>query len=102
MTRRTNCATVRFALCLFFTMSVASASAGDPYPLEYFAVREVVSNVELSPDGNRVAMLKILSREGNPMLHIYDTSDMSRDPFVVNSDPMELIGYGWLSKSGRS
>ncbi len=97
MTKRTKRATVGFALCWLFTMSFSSANAGDPYPLEYFALREVVSNVELSPDGNRVAMLKILSRDGNPILHIYDTADLSADPFVVDSDPMELIGYGWLS-----
>jgi len=97
MTKRTKRATVGFALCWLFTMSFSAANAGDPYPLEYFALREVVSNVELLPDGNRVAMLKILSRDGNPILHIYNTADLSADPFVVDSDPMELIGYGWLS-----
>jgi dipeptidyl aminopeptidase/acylaminoacyl peptidase len=72
------------------------ALANDPYPLEYFALREVVSNVAVSPDGKRVAMLRILSREGNPILHVYDASDMSKDPFVVDSDPMEIRSYEWV------
>jgi hypothetical protein len=73
------------------------AANADPYPLEYFALREVVSNVEISPDGERVAMLKILSRDGDPILHVYDTSDLTKDPLVVDSDPMELRSYGWVS-----
>ena len=78
------------------TLSI-HAQAGEPYPLEYFALRDVVSDVEVSPDGKRVAMLKILSREGNPILHVYDASDLSKDPFVVNSNPMEIVGYDWVS-----
>ena len=85
MTKRTNRAAARIALCWFITIYFASATAGEPYPLEYFALREVVSNVELSPDGDRVAMLKILTREGNRELHIYETAKMSARPFVVDS-----------------
>lgn len=72
-----------------------SAQATEPYPLEYFALREVVNDVSVSPDGERVAMLKILSREGNPILHIYDSDDLEGEPFVVNSDPMEITSYYW-------
>lgn len=75
---------------------VAAVSA-EPYPLEYFALREVVSDVNVSPDGERLAMLRILSRTGNPILHIYDTDDMDADPLVVNADPMEIVGYRWAS-----
>ena len=46
--------------------------SSEPYPLEYFALREVINEVTVSPDGGRLAMLKILSREGNPILHIYE------------------------------
>lgn len=72
-----------------------TAHASEPYPLEYFALREVVNNVTVSPDGERVAMLKILSREGDPILHIYDSDDLEGEPFVVNSDPMEITSYYW-------
>ncbi len=71
--------------------------AADPYPLEYFALREVVSNVTVSPDGEKLAMLKILTRTGNPILHIYDSDDRDKDPFVVNAEPMEIRSYYWVS-----
>ncbi len=73
------------------------ALASDPYPLEYFALREVVSNVTVSPNGEQLGMLKILTRTGNPILHIYDVDDLDADPFVVNSDPMEIRSYYWAS-----
>ena len=84
-------------LVLFVAALAASvpASSTEQYPLEYFALREVVQNVTVSPDGERVAMLKTLSRDGNPILHIYDSDDMEKDPFVVNADPMELTSYYW-------
>jgi len=84
-----------FALVALLASSVSSAE--EPYPLEYFALREVVQNVNVSPDGERVAMLKILTRDGDPILHVYDASDMSKKPFVVNADPMEITSYNWAS-----
>ena len=73
------------------------AADAEVYPLEYFALREVVNNVTVSPDGERLAMLKILSRTGDPILHVYNTDDLDADPLVVNADPMEIIGYRWAS-----
>ncbi len=74
-----------------------AAAENEPYPLEYFALREVVSNVEVSPDGKYVAMLKILRRGGNPVLFVHDASDLSADPLVVDADIMEIRSYGWVS-----
>ena len=82
---------------VLFTLALLPlvATAADPYPLEYFALRSAVSNVSVSPDGKRLAMLRILSREGDPILHVYDIDDLDGDPFVVNSDPMEITSYYW-------
>lgn len=88
----------RLGFLLFGFGSVHAASANaEVYPLDYFALREVVSNVTVSPDGERLAMLRILSRTGDPILHIYETDDMEADPFVVDADPMEIVDYGWAS-----
>lgn len=86
---------------LFWVGSSAALAAGDskPYPLEYFALREVVNTVTVSPDGERVAMLKILSRRGNPILHIYDSDDLDKSLMAVDADPMEITSYYWASKS---
>ena len=77
----------------------AQAETPEPYPLNYWALREVISNVQLSPEGDRVSLLKIPSREADPILEIYDASDLSKDPFRVAADPMEIIDYGWVSNN---
>lgn len=84
-------------LCSIIALPVVAIDQTEPYPLEYFALREVVNNVTISPDGRHVAMLKILTRTGDPILHIYDADDMDKDPFVVDADPMEIRRYYWAS-----
>ena len=60
-------------------------------------MRAVVSNVALSPDGKRLGMLRIPSQDGDPVLEIYDTADLAKEPFRVNADPMELTSFAWVN-----
>jgi len=95
--------TKQFRFSIFAIAALLSSSltvASEPYPLEYWALRAVESNVVVSPDGKRLAMLKILSREGNPVIYVFDTNDPTgrdTDPFVVNADPMEITSLYWAS-----
>ncbi len=68
-----------------------------PYPLEYWALREVIDNVQVSPDGNQLGLMKIPSRTGNPIIEIYDASDLTKEPFRLNADPMEITNFYWVS-----
>lgn len=68
-----------------------------PYPLEQWAMREVVSNVRISPNGERLALLKIPSRDGNPVIEVYDAADLEKEPFRMDAKPMELRGFRWLN-----
>ncbi len=72
-----------------------AAAEFETYPLDYFALRAVETNVTVSPDGEHLAMLRIIGKKGNPILHIFDTDSLEADPFVVNSDPMEITSYYW-------
>ena len=77
----------------------AAVAAGqpDPLPLEYFALRDVMTNVRVAPDGKHVAFLKIPTREGNAVLEVHDTADLEKDPFVLDADPMELRSFFWAA-----
>lgn len=68
-----------------------------PYPLEHWAMRGVMSNVTLSPDGTRLALMQIPSRDGDPIIEVYDTADLSKEPFRLNADPMEIQGFVWAN-----
>ena len=49
-----------------------------PYPIEDWAKRSDISRVSLSPDGNRLALLKIPTDDGMPILEIFDANDLSQ------------------------
>ncbi len=88
------------AALLLAATSIVSANQ-EPYPLQYWALRSALSNVEISPDGKRVALMKIEARDSNPVLEIYDAAKLAagkeQKPFRVNADPMEITTYGWVS-----
>ena len=75
----------------------AAAPAFEPYPLEYWAMRPVIRNVAVSPDGKHLALMKIPSREGDPIIEVYDAADLAKPPFRLDADPMEIVGFQWAS-----
>lgn len=75
----------------------ATASAQDPVSLEVFALREVIQQVSLSPDGKYMALMKIDTREGDPIVEIYETDDLSKRPRRLSADPMEYTSLFWVS-----
>lgn len=89
--------------CLVFASTVAAQAPDadrpgfEPYPLEYWAMRAVISNVAVSPDGQHLALMKIPSKDGNPIIEIYDAADLTKEPFRLDADPMEITGFYWAS-----
>ncbi len=88
--------TVFAALYLAGIGSVAVA-APKPYPLDYWALREVINRAQVSPDGKYLGLMKIPSRDGNPVIEVYDASNLSKKPFRLNADPMEITNFYWAS-----
>jgi dipeptidyl aminopeptidase/acylaminoacyl peptidase len=83
------------------TLGLAPAIAGPQnqptVPLEVWSLRDVVNSVEVSPDGKHLLVLKTESREGDHILEVYSTSDMSKPLRRLNAEPMELISARWVS-----
>ena len=96
--RMTILAAVGFLLTTAGAQS-APASGSEPYPLEYWALREVIDDVQVSPDGKHLGLMKIPSRDGNPIIEIYDASNLAKEPFRMNAEPMEITGYNWVSNT---
>jgi len=83
---------------VFTALSMSGlATAIGPYPLEYFALREVMRNVNISPDGKHLLLLATASKDGNAVLEVYDAADLDKKPFRVNAEPMEIRSARWLS-----
>jgi dipeptidyl aminopeptidase/acylaminoacyl peptidase len=76
---------------------VAGEVAADPYPLDYWARRDAVTGVSLSPDGSQFALTRILERGGNPIIELYDSDNLDKDPVRIDSSPMEIMpGIRWI------
>ena len=75
-------------------------TAGQPsIPVEAWALRDVVSRVQISPDGKHLLVLKNDSKRGENMLEIYDTGDLSKPVRRLAADPMEFISASWVSNT---
>ncbi|WP_043319975.1 S9 family peptidase [Microbulbifer sp. HZ11] len=87
-------------LAVVLTMIVATqviAKEAKPYPLDFWALRDVISNVSISPDGKHLALLKIPTKDGDPIIEVYPAGDLEAEPYRINSDPMEIQQFFWLS-----
>jgi dipeptidyl aminopeptidase/acylaminoacyl peptidase len=56
-----------------------------------------VTGVSLSPDGSQFALTRILERGGNPIIELYDSDNLDKDPVRIDSSPMEIMpGIRWI------
>ncbi|MEQ8412702.1 MAG: prolyl oligopeptidase family serine peptidase [Erythrobacter sp.] len=66
-------------------------------PIDVWALRDVVNAVQVSPDGKHLLVHKITSKEGEYLLEIYETDNLSEPLRRLNADPMEIIAARWVS-----
>jgi len=86
---------------MFFALApaplMAAADAREPLPLENWAIREVMQGVSLNPAGTKLAYMNNPTREGDPIIEIYDVDSVGEDAQRVGADNMEVTGFSWVS-----
>ncbi len=85
------------ALALAMAPAALQAQSQPTVPVEVWALRDVVNAVQISPDGKHVLVHKLESKDGEYLLEIYKTEDMSTPFRRLNADPMEIIGAQWVN-----
>lgn len=75
----------------------APAQPAGTVPIDVWALRDVVDQVQLSPDGKHLLVRKVESREGEYILEIYATDDLSKPLRRLAADPMEILNARWIS-----
>ena len=80
----------------FLATTAAYARQGEVVPLEYFATYTAVANVSLSPDGEHIVMRRLTARDGNYIIEVRATNDLSADPVRLGADRMEVLGVNWI------
>lgn len=84
-------------LLILGTLVISEVSAA-PYPLDYWARRAAVTGVSLSPDGSQFALTRIMERGGNPIIEVYDSDNLEKEPLRIDSSPMEILpGIDWIA-----
>lgn len=81
-------------------LSVAAPSetqATSSIPIEVWSLRHVVNAVQISPDGEHLLVHINPSRDGDYLLQIYKTSDLSTPFRTLAADPMEITSAQWVS-----
>ena len=76
---------------------VGAQAFAKPYPIDQWAMRSVVSNVSVSPNGKRLALLKIPTKDGNPVIEVYEAANLDKEPFRLDAKPMEIRSFSWLN-----
>lgn len=72
------------------------AQSAASIPVDVWALREVVNAVQISPDGKHLLVHKVESKDGQYLLEIYKTDDLSKPFRRLNADPMEIISAQWV------
>lgn len=75
----------------------ADTQAQSSVPIDVWALRDVVNQVEVSPDGKHLLVHINPSRDGEYLLQVYKTSDLSTPYRTLKGDRMELISASWAS-----
>lgn len=73
------------------------AQSAASVPVDVWALRDVVNAVQISPDGKHLLVHKVESKEGDYLLEIYKTDDLSKPFRRLNADPMEILSAQWVS-----
>ena len=85
--------------CMFGAGTTLAAEPGEPYPLDYWALRPVITAAQVSPDGRYLGIMKIPAKDANPVIEVYEAANLDkREPiFTLNADPMEITNFYWAS-----
>ena len=86
---------ITILLSLILSISVSSI---EPYPIEYWAVESGLNDVQVSLDGKYMSFEKIPSKTSPREIHILEVDNLSKPPFVIGGEKMDVQNYYWVIK----
>ena len=78
-------------------MFASAAVAVEPPTLEEFAMRPIVRDVDLSPSGEHMAVMRLAGRGLNYVVDVYESEHMDREPHTLGAEHMDIIGVNWAN-----
>jgi len=77
----------------------AQAQPAASVPVDVWALRSTMNTVQVSPDGKHLLVQKLESKEGDYILEIYETSNLSEPKRRLAAGKMEIISATWASNN---
>ena len=90
----------RFAACCLLTgllFTPFSPVLSQPPTLEEFAMRPLVRDVDLSPSGEHLAVMRLPGPGANYVVDVYETAQLGDDPYTLGSEHMDIVGVNWAN-----
>ena len=66
-------------------------------PIDNWALRDVITNVEINPSGTMMLIVKNESKDGDYLVELRETSDLSKPFRRFNANPMEITSARWIN-----
>ncbi|MCE2390651.1 MAG: hypothetical protein J4G09_04130 [Proteobacteria bacterium] len=80
-----------------FWLLAGSAAAYEPPPIEAFAMRPIIGEADLSPDGAHLAIRRLLGRGQHYAVFVYETEDLQAKPYTIGSEHMDIMRVRWAN-----
>jgi dipeptidyl aminopeptidase/acylaminoacyl peptidase len=92
----------KLVTCLFGLITLspgvfAQSSAEGQLPVEAFAILPQVTQANVSSDGKKLVIRRATSKNGDYILEIHKTADLTAKPVRLGADKMEIEAAGWLN-----
>jgi dipeptidyl aminopeptidase/acylaminoacyl peptidase len=65
--------------------------------VEAFSILPLIRGVSLSPDGNKLAIVRASSKNGDYYIEIRETNNLTAEPVKLGADKMLVSGVSWLN-----
>ena len=85
-----------FLFTLFFS---SSYTFSEIYPIDNWAVDDAMSGVDISNDGKYISFMQKLSKESDPVLKIFESDNLSADPYILGGETLEIVQSSWIGNS---
>ena len=89
--------TVLMFLALPAMMAGSALAQPVPVPVEVWAQQDTVVSLDMSPDGERIAMLMRREANGDPELLLFDTNDVRGSMRALTTEGVEPISVFWAN-----
>ena len=78
-------------------LAKAADNSRETLPLDAFASLPAMNQASVTMDGTKIAIVRATSKNGDYIVEIYSTDDLTSDPVRLGADRMEITNVGWLN-----